>query len=151
MRKAGQDCPDKPVMPSMDVRKLRVRLIAEELGELAGAFNFSLWQVICAAWAFVCSWGKCVDPCKHWGSPTFCIHSDFACEICAADATADLRVVVTGTDAAMGIDGEPIDQEVHRSNMSKFIDGHRRADGKWIKGPSYSPANLAPIIEGQKV
>jgi predicted HAD superfamily Cof-like phosphohydrolase len=66
-----------------------------------------------------------------------------------ADAIADLMYVVLGTAVAHGIDIEPIFQEVHRSNMSKFTDGHRREDGKWIKGPSYSPANLGPILENQ--
>ena len=66
-----------------------------------------------------------------------------------ADAITDLMVVVIGTGVAFGIDLQPCWDEVHRSNMSKFIDGHRRDDGKWIKGPSYSPANLAPILEAQ--
>ena len=34
--------------------------------------------------------------------------------------------------------------------MSKFIDGYKREDGKWVKGPSYSPAQLAPIVEDQR-
>lgn len=66
-----------------------------------------------------------------------------------ADALADLQYVVEGTACACGIDLEPVFWEVHRSNLSKFIDGHRREDGKWIKGPSYSPANLEPIIRKQ--
>jgi predicted HAD superfamily Cof-like phosphohydrolase len=66
-----------------------------------------------------------------------------------ADAIADLLYVVIGTAVAHGIDIDPVFQEVHRSNMSKFIDGHRREDGKWVKGPSYSPANIAPILERQ--
>lgn len=68
----------------------------------------------------------------------------------AYDATLDLKVVVIGTGVAMGVDLEPGWEEVHRSNMSKFIDGYKREDGKWIKGPSYSPANLGPILEAQK-
>lgn len=66
------------------------------------------------------------------------------------DAILDLLYVVIGTAVAMGLDLEPGWNEVHRSNMSKFIDGHKRADGKWIKGPSYSPADLAPIVEAQQ-
>lgn len=66
-----------------------------------------------------------------------------------ADALGDLLYVVIGTAVTYGIDLEPIFQEIHRSNMTKFIDGHRREDGKWIKGPSYSPANLEPILEQQ--
>jgi predicted HAD superfamily Cof-like phosphohydrolase len=65
------------------------------------------------------------------------------------DAILDLLYVVIGTAVAIGLDIEPGFQEVHRSNMTKFIDGHRRADGKWVKGPSYSPANLEPIIKKQ--
>lgn len=66
-----------------------------------------------------------------------------------ADAIVDLLVVVVGTAVACGIDIKPVFDEVHRSNMTKFIDGHRREDGKWIKGKSYTPANIAPIIEAQ--
>lgn len=66
-----------------------------------------------------------------------------------ADAIGDLLVVVLGTAVACGIDIEPIFNEIHRSNMTKFIDGHRREDGKWIKGPSYSPAELKPILFDQ--
>lgn len=68
----------------------------------------------------------------------------------AADAIGDLLYVTIGTAIAYGIDIDPIFQEIHRSNMSKFIDGRRREDGKWIKGPSYSPAKLKPIIEAQQ-
>jgi len=67
----------------------------------------------------------------------------------AADAIGDLLYVVIGTAVAYGIDIAPIFDEIHRSNMSKFIDGYKRDDGKWIKGPSYSPANLKPILEAQ--
>jgi len=67
-----------------------------------------------------------------------------------ADSIGDLLVVVLGTAVAFGMDIEPIFNEIHRSNMTKFIDGHKREDGKWVKGPSYSPANLEPIIKAQQ-
>lgn len=66
-----------------------------------------------------------------------------------ADAIGDLLYVVIGAACAYGIDLDPVFKEIHRSNLSKFIDGHRREDGKWKKGPSYSPANLKPILESQ--
>jgi predicted HAD superfamily Cof-like phosphohydrolase len=66
-----------------------------------------------------------------------------------ADAIGDLLVVVLGTAVACGINISPIFDEIHRSNMTKFIDGHRREDGKWIKGPSYEPANLQPLLAMQ--
>jgi predicted HAD superfamily Cof-like phosphohydrolase len=75
-------------------------------------------------------------------------------------------------DAAMNIDAETFDsdlddvlglvmtyaqkydfegafKEVHRSNMSKLgLDGRpvKRLDGKVLKGPLYSPPNLAPFV-----
>lgn len=114
MRKAGQECPMTPVLPSILIQELRLKLITEEFRELDLAF---------------------------W-------HKDLT-EV--ADAIGDLLVVVLGTAVACGIKIEPIFQEIMDSNMTKFIDGHRREDGKWVKGPSYTPANLGPIIDAQKL
>lgn len=75
-----------------------------------------------------------------------------ACDLTEiADSIADSLVVVLGTACACGIDIAPIFEEVMRSNNSKFIDGHRREDGKWMKGPSYSPANIEPLIDLQRL
>lgn len=63
-----------------------------------------------------------------------------------ADALGDLLYVVLGAACQHGIDLDPIFHEIHRSNMTKFIDGYRRADGKWVKGPSYNPPNLKPLL-----
>lgn len=65
-----------------------------------------------------------------------------------AKELADLLYVVYGTAVSCGIDMEPVFREVHRSNMSK-VGGYKRADGKWVKPPSYSPANLQPILAAQ--
>lgn len=64
----------------------------------------------------------------------------------AADAIADLLYVVYGAAVSFGFDADAVFSEVHRSNMTKFIDGHRREDGKWIKGPSYTPADIASAL-----
>lgn len=66
-----------------------------------------------------------------------------------ADAIGDALYVVLGTAVACGIEIAPAFDAIHESNMTKFIDGHRREDGKWIKGPSYKPVDLKPIIEEQ--
>ncbi|MBM4123640.1 MAG: hypothetical protein FJ246_01580 [Nitrospira sp.] len=66
-----------------------------------------------------------------------------------AKELADLLYVVYGTAVSCGIDMEPVFQEVHRSNMSK-VGGHKRADGKWVKPPTYSPACLQPILAAQQ-
>jgi len=72
--------------------------------------------------------------------------------VAALDSICDSLVVILGTAVACGFSPEQVEAgfaEVMRSNMTKFIDGHRRADGKWIKGPSYSPVNLQPIVDGK--
>lgn len=98
-------------------------------------------------------------------------------ELCAAfeagdivemiDALCDLEYVVYGAAVALGVDLEKFSQEVHRSNMSKrwacgdcapcnhsFPEacGNRqvkyRADGKVLKSPDYSPADIKGILEG---
>lgn len=66
-----------------------------------------------------------------------------------AKEIADLLYVVYGTAVSYGIDMEPVFQEVHRSNLSK-VGGHKRADGKWVKPPTYSPACLEPILSRQR-
>jgi len=57
--------------------------------------------------------------------------------------------VVYGTAVSYGIDMKPVFQEVHRSNLSK-VGGYKRADGKWMKPPTYSPAKLEQILEAQR-
>jgi predicted HAD superfamily Cof-like phosphohydrolase len=66
-----------------------------------------------------------------------------------AKEMADLLYVVYGTAVSYGIDMKPVFQEVHRSNLSK-VGGYKRADGKWMKPPTYSPAQLEPILEAQR-
>jgi predicted HAD superfamily Cof-like phosphohydrolase len=68
------------------------------------------------------------------------------------DALCDLQVVLDGAFLALGfwrVKDEAM-AEVHRSNMSKLgTDGKPvlREDGKFLKGPNYSPPNLKPIVE----
>ena len=66
-----------------------------------------------------------------------------------AKEMADLLYVVYGTAVSYGIDMKPVFQEVHRSNLSK-VGGYKRADGKWMKPLTYSPAKLEPILEAQQ-
>jgi predicted HAD superfamily Cof-like phosphohydrolase len=69
-----------------------------------------------------------------------------------ADALADVIYVALGAAVSLGIDLEPVFEEVHRSNMTKvWADGQvrRREDGKVIKPPTYSPANIAQELERQ--
>lgn len=68
----------------------------------------------------------------------------------AADGLADLRYVVDGSNLEWGFPGSKILREVHRSNMSKLgEDGKpiRREDGKVLKGPHFTPPDIASILE----
>jgi predicted HAD superfamily Cof-like phosphohydrolase len=65
-----------------------------------------------------------------------------------ADALADLLYVTYGTAVSCGIDMEPVFREVHRSNMTK-VGGYKRDDGKWVKPETYSPADIATVLEAQ--
>jgi len=69
-----------------------------------------------------------------------------------ADALADVIYVALGAAVSLGIELDPVFQEVHRSNMTKvWSDGQvrRREDGKVIKPPTYSPANIAQELQRQ--
>jgi predicted HAD superfamily Cof-like phosphohydrolase len=70
--------------------------------------------------------------------------------VAVADALADLLYVVHGAALEWGIPMDPCYKEVHRSNMTKvFPDGtvHKREDGKVLKPPTYSPADLVTILK----
>lgn len=66
-----------------------------------------------------------------------------------AKELADPLYVVYGTAVSYGIDMGPVFTEVHRSNMSK-VGGYKREDGKWVKPPTYSAADIAPILAEQQ-
>lgn len=66
-----------------------------------------------------------------------------------ADALADLIYVIHGFALEAGIPLNEVVTEVHRSNMSKLgADGKPiyREDGKVLKGPNYSPPNIAAVL-----
>lgn len=63
-----------------------------------------------------------------------------------ADAIGDLLYVVYGAAVAYGLPAQKIFDEVHRSNMTKFIDGHVDEGGKVIKGPSFEPPKINEIL-----
>lgn len=73
------------------------------------------------------------------------------------DAAIDIMYVTLGMLVEMGMDVEPGFAEVHRSNLSKLgpdgapiisrgedVDGYPA--GKVLKGPDYSPPNLARVL-----
>lgn len=72
--------------------------------------------------------------------------------VAVLDALIDIQYVLDGAFLQLGFANvkDAAFAEVHRSNMSKLgADGKpiRREDGKVLKGPSYSPPNLAQFIQ----
>lgn len=68
-------------------------------------------------------------------------------EIC--DALGDMVVIICGTAHSYGIPLDKVFDEIHRSNMTKVVDGKvvRRSDGKILKPSNYEPPNLKEILE----
>ncbi len=58
------------------------------------------------------------------------------------DALADLLYVTYGTAVVMGVDMEPISDEVQRSNMTKD-GGGKDSGGKIMKGPDFEEPDIA--------
>jgi len=130
MVKAEQDTPATPAVPDDATRLLRISLIREELNELMKASQVYV----------VYTWDGTLYTENRQPKPNITE---------AADAIADLLVVVLGAAVAWGIDISPVFMEVMRSNMTKFEDGYRRNDGKWMKGPSWQPPDIASILAAQ--
>lgn len=163
----GQACPEKPVQLDEETAKLRANLILEEVFEtICDGLGLSVCIADSENGAVVVK-----DPKK--------VHFIYKKEkevdlVELADGISDISVVSYGTALAAGIDMEPVDKEVARSNNSKAWSKNDletaktkyptakvekysetlyrlvREDGKIIKSPSYSPANLEEIIENQK-
>lgn len=138
MELANQKVPMSPEMPPEEIRKLRARLILEEAFETVEALGFDV-QATSEAYSDFVDFKK-FGLTENGVGPNMTL---------IADGCADLKVVTVGTEIACGINGRPIFEEVMRSNMTKFIDGHLRDDGKWQKGPSYEPPRIEPILKSQ--
>ncbi|MFF3325818.1 MazG nucleotide pyrophosphohydrolase domain-containing protein [Streptomyces sp. NPDC002889] len=70
-----------------------------------------------------------------------------------AHELADVVYIAYGTAAVYGIDLDAVIAEVHRANMSKLGPDGRpvlRADGKVLKGDSYSPPDVAGLLREQR-
>ncbi len=67
------------------------------------------------------------------------------CEVESIDGMCDVLYVIFGTAIACGVELTPFFAEVHRSNMTK-IGGAIRADGKILKPPTWTPPDIAGIL-----
>jgi len=128
MGRAGQTFHTTPTIPEPNKILLHLTLILEELMETADAAGFDLAQLEDGTGFYFATNGKPFDM------------------VGVYDGLVDTNYVVAGAGCACGLDLKQGHEEVHDSNMSKFIDGHRAENGKWIKGPSYRPADLAQFL-----
>jgi len=65
------------------------------------------------------------------------------------DALADLLYVTYGTAVVMGVDMEPISDEVQRSNMTKD-GGGQDSGGKIMKGPDFEDPDIVGVLRMQQ-
>lgn len=177
----GQKTPEKPCVPSLEVRKLRAKLILEEALETCYALNMHPYL----------RRNHYEDDMLEEDSYVFWEDKNQEIKLSdIADGCEDLKVVTEGTLVACGLVREPprtksgillptcyigvdpLFDEVIRSNWSKMwtedeldvylsddeckkhqVTKHgdkylvKDSSGKVIKSPSYSPANLQPIID----
>ena len=105
---------------SVDLLKLRQKLLNEELAELNIEIDSLLSEL------------------QTLGSTTQATRARMFKEL------ADLQYVLSGMGGALGIPMQETFRRVHQSNMSKLVDGHalKREDGKVLKGPNYKPPFL---------
>lgn len=146
MRRCDQDVAAYPQLPSDDVRKLRIRLMVEEL---LGAVDPEEY-----ANADANQYVELLIKNKSNELIASMLAGDL---VGVADGLADVLYVVIGTAVAYGIDIQEVFDEVHRSNLSKTVWDEERQRwyiekdefGKGIKPDTYSPADIAPIINNQ--
>ena len=146
MRRCDQDVATYPQLPSDDVRKLRIRLMVEEL---LGAVDPEEY-----ANADANQYVELLIKNKSNELIASMLAGDL---VGVADGLADVLYVVIGTAVAYGIDIQEVFDEVHRSNLSKTVWDEERQRwyiekdefGKGIKPDTYSPADIAPIINNQ--
>lgn len=112
-----------PVPPDPEVVRLRLRLIMEEYVEVREELEALLRPL---------SVDETLDRFRN-----------------LLKELSDLRYVVEGCAVAFGLDIEAAYLEVHRSNMSKLGEDGKplyREDGKVLKGPNYTEADLTPLV-----
>lgn len=65
-----------------------------------------------------------------------------------AKELADIIYIVCGTAASYGIPLDKVFDEVHKSNMTKLVDGKpiRREDGKILKPEGWQPPDIKSIL-----
>lgn len=147
MRKAGQELPAKPCIPSEEVRLLRAKLILEEALETIQALGFNVeltWQRTSPGGQVERVWQQVLIKDVVFEE----MHEPNLVEI--ADGCADISVVTIGTLSACGMDDQELLALIDKSNLDKFSgDAHRNELGKWIKPSDWRPPDIAGLLKLQ--
>ena len=132
-----QDIGEKPAVPDEKTVRLRVKLVGEEFCEMLDAvFGDTAFEA-----GHIDAIRGSVSRLAQLGN----INVDL---VELVDAWGDIDYVVEGSRLAFGVVGQPIADEIQRSNMAKLgPDGKPiiREDGKRLKPPGWTP----PDIEGE--
>lgn len=137
MDEARQQLPERPTVPSEEVRLLRAKLILEEAMETLQALGVSITAV--------------GDDATEMAPVKFNFHASHKPDLIEiADGCADLSVVTIGTLSACGIDDKELFEAVDQNNLDKFGPGHSiREDGKLVKPPGHKPPDIAGVLRAQ--
>lgn len=136
----------------VNLRRLRVKLLAEELGELCQALGVPMTLEVTLA-------REGDDPKSvmngmrrgTWLAPAaLCYADEFVDMVETADALADIDYVTQGANLVFGVPAGLVMYEVHSSNMSKLgADGKpvKDADGKIMKGPYFRKPDIKTVLD----
>lgn len=149
MRRCDQEVKLYPDLPEDEIVTLRIRLMVEELlGSISAPVEWSLDEATDHRYIRLLIQNKSDELIQSM------LNGDL---VGVADGLADVLYVVIGTAVAYGIDIQEVFDEVHRSNLSKTVWSEEEQRwliekdefGKGIKPPTYSPADIKPIIDRQ--
>lgn len=133
-----QERRETPGIPSDRTVRFHLRLIAEELLELLTATFGIKFTHGSDYFGMNAALGLLIDN-EHIGMnfPEF------------IDALGDLDVVIEGARVACGVDGRPIARAIHAANMAKKDGPKRESDGKRLKPPGWTPADVTGELRKQ--
>lgn len=137
MTAINQEVRSRPSVPEEKVVRLRLRLIAEEFIELMAACVGTDETVV----------GR-VEQAEELLMSAIADMTPAVDLPAVADALSDLRVVIVGSDAAFGINGDAIDNLVMTANELKLT-GEDDEHGKRQKPPGWTPPDIAGELRRQ--
>ena len=124
--------PSAPSIPDKDLLALRLRLLDEEMEEVREEMKHLAAHAL-----------------KRDAGIPVPLEDTFERLRLLLKELADLRYVTEGCAVSLGLPIDAAYAEVHRSNMSKLGPDGRpiyREDGKVLKGPGYTEADMTPFI-----